>query len=210
MSENNPIIFRKKRRNKQKEIEKCCIALECDAETTAATIKLSELHSSMFNAPYNADDAANVLRLAADYLRDADKGKPLPIGLGSYLADAFEVSAAKSTPKQRVQILGRELNLTSGNQRPNNTYDVGGYMLKLVQNGQSVNDAAICTAVDLEVSESSAKRSYRWFLVNFAEHFKRLEEKNSLSEEERERKAIENWNAFVDEHKDFENCPPKR
>lgn len=194
----------------QKEIENSCKALGCDAETTAATIKLSELHRSMINAPYCADDAAKVLRLAADYLRDAEKGKPLPIGLGSYLADAFEVSAAKSTPKERVQNLGHDLNLTSRNQRAVNPYNVGAYMNQFVQNGHSINAAADKTNDDLRVSESAATRSYKWFLETFAEHFKRLEEKNSLSEEERNRKVIENWNAFVEEHKDFENCPPKR
>jgi hypothetical protein len=145
--------------------------LKGDKENIKVAQKLAELHDSMFNAPNDAEAAANVLKLAAEYLREAEENRILPVGLGKYLAVAFEVAASKDDPKQRAKMLGVELHLTALNRRPLNDYDIGSRMLQLMYKGCSQNEAAIQTGIDLDVSESAAKLSFKKFSKIFENEF---------------------------------------
>lgn len=59
-------------------------------------------------APVDPEAAARVLGHVAALLR---RGEALPSKLAHYLADAFEVVAAKETAEERTTMLGRELHL---------------------------------------------------------------------------------------------------
>lgn len=86
------------------------------------------------------DDAqapARLLEIASEYLRNREA---LPPMLADYLADAFEVSAAKRDQQDQLAALGVELGLRALNRRPSqvSAYDVQSF----VDNDQAGSDNA--------------------------------------------------------------------
>lgn len=91
------------------------------------------------NSASDPDAAAQVLMLAAEYLR---AGELMPMELVEHLANAFE-SAALKPQKLRGKQLALELNLTASNRRPKGDwYTVGIEMDLLLASGLSQNQAA--------------------------------------------------------------------
>lgn len=107
----------------------------------------------------NPDAAAEVLLLAAEYMR---AGKPLPDDIAEHLAGAFEAAMCKPQ-KMRGKALLRELHLTAGNRRPADVdrYALGQRFDNLVAAGKSENAAASQVGVEYRVDDSTAKRIWK-------------------------------------------------
>lgn len=107
----------------------------------------------------NPDAAAEVLLLAAEYMR---AGKPLPDDIAEHLAGAFEAAMCKPQ-KMRGKALLRELHLTAGNRRPADVdwYALGQRFDDLVAAGNSENAAASQVGVEFGIDDSTAKRVWK-------------------------------------------------
>lgn len=120
---------------------------------------------SLNRAKANPDAAAQVIVLAAEYIR---AGKPLPKELAEHIAGAFE-NAMSAPREKRGQVLLRKLHLKPGNRRPKDLdwYEIGQHVHNLVEKGLSQFDAAAQTCVDLQdsvdvkLSESTVLRLWR-------------------------------------------------
>ncbi len=130
--------------------------------------KVSDL---IYHAENNQDDAIEIIRLAVEFLKDADKGSlsiPLPVYLGKYLGKAFEKALEvldNSESENKGGVLGKALSdalhITSNNRRPAHRYDVSAYMLQYIESGKSINEAADEASIAFNISESTAKRCFR-------------------------------------------------
>ncbi len=122
---------------------------------------------AMQRAPSDPDEAAQLLTLAAEYLR---KSKPMPHDLADFIAGAFEIAAAKQ-PKERARCLGHELHLTAQNRRPVKAgyLEVGQAFERMMDEGNSQNQAKECVAADFEISESTALKLYRKYKLAIEE-----------------------------------------
>lgn len=107
----------------------------------------------------NPDAAAEVLLLAAEYIRAKE---PLPDDLAEHLAGAIEASMVKPE-RLRGKALLRELNLQIGNRRKADVdwYQLGMAFEKLVDANLKEGPAASQIAVDFNTSESTAKRLWK-------------------------------------------------
>lgn len=110
-------------------------------------------------AEANPDAAAEVLLLAAEYIR---AGKPLPDDIAEHLAGAFEAAMCKPQ-KMRGRALLRELHLTAGNRRPADVdwYALGQRFQELLAKGESENAAATQIGVEFNIDDSTAKRVWK-------------------------------------------------
>lgn len=119
-----------------------------------------EVSRLMHEAKSDADAAADLLLLTADYLR---KASGLPNGMGWFLADAFEVSM-RLPPGKREAALLQALLLKTAGRRPVRTpwlNNPGEALQDLIDGGASQNAAASQVAVDFEISEATAVRLWR-------------------------------------------------
>ncbi len=99
------------------------------------------VNEAIRRAPADADQAAEVLLLAAKLMRDR---QALPHQLADYLADAFEAAMAKPQ-ETRVSELSFELNLQSRQKRPS-TFDwMDAY--KIMQSNPSATNAELIKKV---------------------------------------------------------------
>lgn len=107
-------------------------------------------------AEANPDAAAQVLLLAAQYIRE---GQVVPENIADHLAGAFE-AAMQKPQSQRGKALLQELHITATNHRPADVdwYALGQKFDELVNVGESQNAAASQVAVEFDISESTAKR----------------------------------------------------
>ena len=145
------------------------------------------LDAAISGAPCDPEAAAEVLRLAAPYLRDLDTRGELPLGLGKYLADAFEVAMAKPV-KNRTTQLSRELHLKAENRRPKNHWDIGDLMATVIETNQiSKNAAAKIVSQSESISESTAKKAHTAYLAMLEYHPQWQAEEDRLELEENER-----------------------
>ena len=142
------------------------------------------------------DAPGEVLKIAARYLRDYE---PMPGHFAGHLADAFEAAMAKPLDMQGSALL-RELGFTQGHRRKSaDWHAVGCFMSRLIDEGESQNEAATSAAVHFEISESTAKRSHRAFLENLRKSMERSRQKyellnpdwEELEREEREFRELE-------------------
>lgn len=131
-----------------------------------------ELLDALAKADSDPEQAAQLLRIAARYLRE---GKPLPRGLDVYLADAFEAAMHKPE-KDRGKALALELNLSALNRRPAAYWlEVGEWMSwETTPDGgrPSQNELATRAAVEFGISESTAISYYRKLLRYYEEQAK--------------------------------------
>lgn len=106
------------------------------------------------------EKAAEVLRIAATYMRD---GRSLPENLASYLVDAIDASMGKS-PIDRGGALLQELSLKALNRRPADWENIGEFVFwDMAIEKCSQNVAARNVSVRLDISEPTAHRSLRKF-----------------------------------------------
>lgn len=107
----------------------------------------------------NADAAAQVLLLAAEYMR---AGKPLPDDLAEHIAGAFEAAMHKPS-KMRGDALLLELHIKIPHTRPADVswFEVGQHFDHLCHELGTQTAAATQTAIDFNISESTATRIWR-------------------------------------------------
>lgn len=130
---------------------------------------------AVYRAPYNTDEAARSLRIAAEYIR---AGKPLPRLLDVYIARAFEKSIAKkedasntAAENQGKEILKR-FNFQKPRHRPQKAdwFDVASKMEYRVGVKEcSKNEAAKQVAPEFDISISTAKRCHDLYLERIRE-----------------------------------------
>jgi len=151
------------------------------------------LDDAISQAQNNPEAAAEVLRLAAPYLIDLDARGELPLGLGRYLANAFNLTAREET-KNRPQMLARTLHLTVRN-RPN-LFKTGAAVEDAMQGNPPVTQYAAAQQVSRQtgVSLSFAKKAHNFYLACLEES-ERIEQEEWLlqrEEDERIEAALEN------------------
>lgn len=125
----------------------------------------------IYHAENNQNDAIEIIRLSVQFLKDADRGSQsihLPVYLGNYLGEAFEKALKvldSSNSKNKGAVLSKALSdalhITSNNRRPAHRYDVASYMLQYIENGESLNAAAIEASIAFNIDESTAKRCFK-------------------------------------------------
>jgi hypothetical protein len=133
-----------------------------------------EVHELQSRAPSDPDAAAELLLLAAKYLRNRT---PLTDDLADYLAGAIEASMRKPEP-HRLNALGTELFLTTPNRRPAADWlEVGRQFDNIVDPfdpsstpAQSQNSAAAQIAADFGISEATAARYWKAYKAALEEH----------------------------------------
>lgn len=110
----------------------------------------------VMRAEANPDAAAEVLLLAAEYMR---RGEALPVHVADHLAGAFE-AAMRKPKRNRGQALLLELHITAANRRPTDVdwYELGKRFDELLSEGSSESEAGSQVAVEFKISESTAKR----------------------------------------------------
>ena len=134
------------------------------------------VHDATRKAEHDPQGAADLLLLAAEYIRS---GEPLPSQLADYLAGAIEASMGKP-PEHRNAAFLAELRLTNGNRRAAaDWFEVGMAFDALIDSGLSQNQAKAQIAAEMDVSESTAVRMYKqWINAN--------EEASQIDRDERE------------------------
>ena len=126
-------------------------------------------HNLIALAPSNSAKAQEALAHAAAQIR---QGKPLLDPLAAWIADAFEVAAAKGTAAESASALAEELCLKSLHQRPKAyslgvAWTVSGLVKTKDKNGRILQDgktleAAVAEVAEEEgISESTVKRHYQ-------------------------------------------------
>ncbi len=120
-----------------------------------------ELDMALELSKSDPQQAANVLRIAASYLKEQ---QPLPSALASFLGDAFE-RAMKKIPMYRGSELLINLNLKARNRRPKANYehvgvDVEQLVLAKVPKGQAI----IRTGETYKLDDSGVKRMHKKYL----------------------------------------------
>jgi hypothetical protein len=120
-----------------------------------------ELDNALALAKSDPQQAAKVLRIAADYLK---KMKPLPSALALFLADAFE-RAMKRPTTSRGQELLVNLYLEVTHRRPKANFEwVGVDLEELIHAKVSKGDAIIQVGENYGITESTVKRMHKKYL----------------------------------------------
>lgn len=101
-----------------------------------------EADEAIRKAKFDADCAARVLVIAADYLR---RREPLPDNLAKYLADAIDYSMDKPK-KDRANTLALKLNLIAKNRRPKDWYEIGEFVENLLSDSNSMETGSHSSA----------------------------------------------------------------
>jgi hypothetical protein len=130
-------------------------------------------------AEASADVAASFLLMAAQHLRNSND---VPLEIVEPLAGAIEAAMLKPQ-KERGKSLLLELRLTALNRRPVDVdwFQLGRRFDELTGSGHSHNEAASIIGVELNISESSAKRRWQDKYMPF-----RLEHEDLPQDEERD------------------------
>lgn len=127
---------------------------------------LPQLTEAMQNAPSDPDEAAKVLLLCAELLRN---GEPLPTDARQYIADAFESAALKPAP-YRASTLAEELYLTAKNRRPAGNYFEIGEQVEYLIGDLSLTKAIARVAEKTGVSKSTVRKYHLEYLEAKEEH----------------------------------------
>lgn len=114
-----------------------------------------DLEAAMDFAESDANQAAEVLRIAAKYLRSRER---MPDALAYYLADAFE-RAMKRASVARGSDLLINLHLVVNHRRTVGNFEyVGFHCERLLQSKMSKGEAILRTCEKYSISESTVKR----------------------------------------------------
>ena len=122
------------------------------------------LERAMDMSDADPKEAAEVLRIAAEYLRE---GKQMPRSLALFLADAFD-RAMRKAPSVRGSELLLNLKLKTSNRRPvkANWEQVGSCLIELIDKKIPMLQAKMKVAEDFGISESTVSRLYKTYLGN--------------------------------------------
>lgn len=121
-----------------------------------------ELDNALELAESDPQQAAQVLRIAASYLK---KMEPLPSALAYFLGDAFERAMKKPTTARGSELLVN-LHLEVTHRRPKANFEwVGGDVERLIQAKVKKGEAIIRVGETYKVSESTANRMYQDYLA---------------------------------------------
>jgi hypothetical protein len=130
----------------------------------------NEALDALTRAESDPNQAANALRIAAEYLR---AGTPLPHALVEYLAGAIEGAMAEP-PASRGPAFLRRLKLTAGHRRPKGDYyEVGKLFEERIEAGDSQNAAALHVIADPRfgnIEEQTAKRLWKKYRAAMDAH----------------------------------------
>lgn len=130
-----------------------------------------DAHEVLMKAESDPNEAANALRIAAQYIRE---GKPLPWSLAEHLAGAIEGALEKSQADRGPELL-RRLKLTAGHRRPKGHYiEVGKLFQERIDAGDSQNAAALHVVSDPRfighIEEQTAKRLWKKYRAAMDAH----------------------------------------
>lgn len=130
----------------------------------------NEALDALTKAESDPNEAANALRIAAEYLR---AGRPLPHALAEHLAGAIEGAMAEPQAARGPALL-RQLKLTAGHRRPKGDYyEVGKLFEERIEAGDSQNAAALHVVSDPRFSaieEQTAKRLWKKYRAAMDAH----------------------------------------
>ena len=114
-----------------------------------------DLEAAMDLAESDANQAAEVLRIAAKYLRSREK---MPDALAYYLADAFERAMKRASVARGSELL-INLNLVVTHRRTVANFEYVGFDFeRFLQSKMSKGEAILCTCEKYGISESTVKR----------------------------------------------------
>jgi hypothetical protein len=118
-------------------------------------------------AESDPEAAAEAMRIAARYLRDE---RPLPMGLGDWLANALDDAALKPAP-YRAKALTEALHLTAKNRRPAGDWLLLGSEFDVrMRPGSTINSVAADIAALYDIDARTAKRYWRRYQKAKEEH----------------------------------------
>ena len=109
-------------------------------------------------APSDWRAAQKALAHAANYLK---QNEPLPDPLQKWIADAFEVAAAKDSNKEAARALGEELHLTAKNRRPTADPFLVAWDISELMEGKVTYEEAVAQVAEIYgIKDGAAKRFY--------------------------------------------------
>lgn len=159
------------------------------------------LEKTMNMSDSDPREAAEVLRIAAEYLRE---GKEMPQPLAWFLADAFD-RAMKKAPSVRGSELLINLKLKALNRRPvkANWEQVGISLSELIDKKMPMLQAKMKVAEDFGISESTVSRLYKTYLG-----FREIEliEDGETNEAEWRESSMKDYA----KHQETRKAPPKK
>ena len=114
-----------------------------------------DLEAAMDFAESDANQAAEVLRIAAKYLRSRER---MPDALANYLADAFERAMKRASVARGSELL-INLNLLVTHRRTVANFEYVGFDFeRFLQSKISKGEAILCICEKYGISESTVKR----------------------------------------------------
>lgn len=147
-----------------------------------------ELERAMDFAQSDPEQAAEVLRFAAKYLK-TQGSMPFPLAL--FLADAIEQAMAKASMMRGSELL-KNLNLQASNRRPKSNFEYVGYDLQVrIDAKMPKGEALIEIGENYGIDPKTVERMYKKFLAykNFLEQ----EEEMSAVEAEVMNQRLQNY-----------------
>ena len=125
----------------------------------------TELDNAMALAASDPQQAAQVLRIAARYLK---KREPLPSALAFFLGEAFEMAMKRPTTSRGSDLL-LNLHLEVTHRRPKANFEwVGWDVERLIQTKVTKGEAIIRVGETYKINESTVKRMHKDYLAHKA------------------------------------------
>jgi hypothetical protein len=121
-----------------------------------------ELDNALALAASDPQQAAQVLRIAAQYLKRLE---PLPSALAFFLGEAFEMAMKRPTTSRGSELLvNLHLEVTHRRRKANFEW-VGGDVERLIQAKVTKGKAIIQVGETYEIDESTVKRMHKEYLA---------------------------------------------
>jgi hypothetical protein len=116
------------------------------------------LEAALELAESDPNQAAEVLRIAATYLKNQEK---MPYALAYYLGDAFERAMKRASTARGSELL-INLNLMVTHRRKSANFEhVGSDLERLLQSSEPKGDAILLISEKYGISDSTVKRLYK-------------------------------------------------
>jgi len=125
----------------------------------------TELDNALALAASDPQQAAQVLRIAAKYLK---RLQPLPSALAFYLGEAFEIAMTRPTTSRGSELLVN-LHLEVTHRRTKANFEwVGGDVERLIQAKITKGEAILLVGESYEIDVSTVKRMHKNYLAHKA------------------------------------------